>query len=504
MLQPVEFLLYLRKSRGRAGISRQRRETTAHIEAGGGRVVAEFVDVDTTAYAKPGQRARRDDYARMLSVLRADSRPVPLGIAAWHTDRLNRSTTDADELIVVASEGGHIVETARAGSYDLSTATGRKRFRQDAVDAAFEVDHMTERITSAKLEAAAAGEYFGGRRAFGYRKDGTRHKRREAAAVDSGADAILSGVPLSQVVRDWNAAGLTGTGGGAWSITTARRVLLNPRNAGLMVHRGQVIGRAKWLPILAAGQHRPPKGAKLTPEAEEAWRADAEAKYAAVAAVLTDPARRTSPGPERRWLGSGIYRCGLPGDDGAACGLPVKVGSAKGPRRRTVYRCSGESRHVVRDTVILDAYVAQVLCARLARPDAAELLRGEADVDAARLLAEKAALRGRLDELAEMFTAGDIDGPQLRRGTAKLKDQITELDERLAAKATTNVLDGIAGQPDAAQIWKGLDLHRRRAILAATMEVTILPAPRGKPRGHVPGQPYFHPDAIRIEWVRPG
>lgn len=503
MLQPPEFLLYLRKSKGRAGIPRQRRETTAHIERLGGRIIAEFADADTTAYAKPGQRAKRDDYARMVAMLRADSRTPPLGIAAWHTDRLNRSTADADELIDVAAGGGHIVETARAGTYDLSTATGRKRFRQDAVDAAYEVDHMTERIEAAKLEAAAEGDWLGGRRPFGFKADGIRHKRVEARAIDAASDAVLAEVTVTQIRRDWAAAGLTGTSGGAWHVTTVRRVLMRPRNAGLMEHRGKIVGRAKWLPVLCADKYRPPKGEPLTPEIEEAWRSEAEAKWRAVVAVLTDPDRRTSPGPERRWLGSGIYRCGFPTGDGTECGRPAKIGGGKGKHggNRPVYRCSGEQRHVVRDAVILDDWVSGLLVERLARPDAAALLDGEADVDASRLRIEVKALKDRKTELAGLFAAKAIDADQLKRGSADLAAEIEEKEAVLASLVTVSALDGIAGEPDAAAIWDDFDLTRKRAVLAATLEVTILPAPKGRPKGHVPGDPYFHPEAIRVQWL---
>ena len=500
MLQPREYVLYLRKSRGKAGIARQRNETTAHIESIGGRVIGEFVDVDTTAYAKPGQRARRDDYARMLAFLRNHQRPAPPGVAAWGTDRLNRSTADADDLIVVASKGGHIVETARAGTYDLSTPNGRKRFKHDAVDAEAEVDLMIDRIESMKREAASEGEWLGGRRPFGFKRDGTKHKRREARAIDAAGDAVLAEAPVNQVRRDWIAAGLTGTSGGEMHVTAVRRILMRPRNAGLMVHRGKVVGRAKWLPIYCAEEYRPPKGVELAPEVEEAWRAAAEAKWRAVCAVLGDPDRRTGPGPERKWLGSGLHRCGFPVEEGE-CMRPVKVGSAKGPRRRTVYRCSGETRHVVRDAVILDAWVSGLVCDRLAQPEAALLLAGEQDVNVPRLRAEKEALRSRLGELADAFAEGAVDGLQLKRASAKLNGQIEEIDEQLAAVVHVSALDGIAGEPNAAEIWEGLDLHRRRAVLAAVAEVTILPAPKGRPKGHRPGDPYFHPEAIRVRWL---
>ena len=34
------------------------------------------------------------------------------------------------------------------------------------------------------------------------------------------------------------------------------------------------------------------------------------------------------------------------------------------------------------------------------------------------------------------------------------------------------------------------------------MTITILPAPKGRPKGWRPGQPYFDPDSIRVEWKR--
>ena len=501
MLYPTEFVLYLRKSKGRAGIARQRRETTAYIEERGSRVIAEFVDIDTTAYARPGQRARRDGYRAMLQFLRHHGRLQPPGIAGWHTDRVNRSTMDADELIVVASEGGHLVETARAGTYDLSTATGRKRFRQDAVDAAYEVDHLTERIEAAKDEAAAEGNFLGGPRPFGFKAGGVRHKRGEARAVDAGSDAILAGVPVIQIRREWTEAGLTGVTGTAFHASSVRRILMRARNAGLMVHRGKVVGRARWLPLLCAEKYRPPKGEPLAPEVEEEWRAEAEAKWRAVCAVLGDPDRKVTPGPERRWLGSGLYGCGHPVGD-SECGMPSKVGTGKYSRK--VYRCSGEDGHVTRDAVVLDAWVSGLVCERLAQPEAAGLLAGEQGTDTPRLRAEKEAARGRLAELADMFTAGDINGEQLRRGSAKLNADIAAIDEQLAAVVHVSALDGIAGEPNAAEIWEGLDLHRRRAVLAAVAEVTILPAPKGRPKGHRPGDPYFHPEAIRVRWLADG
>jgi hypothetical protein len=100
-----------------------------------------------------------------------------------------------------------------------------------------------------------------------------------------GTRDVLAGGSLGAVARRWNAAGSTTTTGKPWTMTAVRRVLMRARNAALMEHQGKVVGAANW--------------AAVVPEAE--WRA--------VVSVISDPSRRTSPGPARRWLGSGIYTC---------------------------------------------------------------------------------------------------------------------------------------------------------------------------------------------------
>jgi site-specific DNA recombinase len=60
-----------------------------------------------------------------------------------------------------------------------------------------------------------------------------------------------------------------------------------------------------------------------------------------------------------------------------------------------------------------------------------------------------------------------------------------EVETALAAASATSPLAGIAGRLDAAEVWEGLDLGRRRALLRALADVTLLPARRG--RGFDPG-----------------
>ena len=470
-----EYALYLRKSKGRAGISRQRTITTAYLQKNGGAVGAEFPDTDRTAFRKIGAgRPERPGFDQMLAWLRAHP---GAGIAAWHADRLLRDPEDAELLIRAAVAGDHTVETPSGGVYDLTTATGRKRLRQDVLDAAFEVDHMTERMTAQKAEASAAGEWLGGRRPFGYAAGGMTLVPAEAALIESGSKAVIAGASLGSVARDWTAAGIpSSTGILPWSAREVGRVLRRARNAGLVEHRGKVLEgvTAAWPAVVP----------------EHVWRE--------VGSALRNRDGRFSQGPERRWLLSGIARCGV-------CGRGLIVGMATGRGRpsRPVYRCrperSGSAKgHLARDTRWLDAYVTEAVLARLRKPDALKALQPPAPGDPApQLHIQVAAARQQLDEAASMYAARQIDARQLAAITVTLNAEIEQANIRLGQLSAVTALDAFRGV-DPEEVWDRLPLEQRRAVVRFLMSVTVHPAARGRPAGWRPGEPYFDPEYIEI------
>lgn len=459
-----EYALYLRKSVGRAGISRQRTVTTAHIERQGGKVVAKFADADRTAFRKVGgERPEREEFDAMLAWLAAHPGAA---VAAWHADRLVRSSEDTEMLIRVCAEGGHLVVTPQGGTYDLSTASGRKRLRNDAVDASYEVDHLIERVVAAKIEAAAAGRDLGGPRPYGWQrtKDGLVLELAEAEAVAAGLRAVLAGVSLRELARRWNAAGLRTTGGKTWKPQEVGRVLLRPRNAGLAERHGKVTGIGQWPAVVT------------------------EAEWRALRAVLADPARRTSPGNQRKHLLSGIALCGECGS-----GLVVSRDSHGTP----AYRCrrGGGRVHVARDQVMLDEFVTGVVLGVLSRPGTV-IPRQAPDLTLART--ELAAVRAQLDELAGAAGKREISARQLAIASAPLETEASRLEARLAAAVVPDALDPFTGG-DVAGVWAGLDLGRKRAAINRLMAgVIVLRAPRGRPKGWRPGMPYFDGEHVRL------
>lgn len=467
-----QYVVYLRKSKGRAGISRQRTITGAHIARLGGTVLREFKDTDRTAYQRVGgTRPVREDFDQMLGFLA--SHPGAR-VAAWHADRLLRNSADTEALIERCAQGGHLVETPAGGSYDLSTASGRKRIRNDAVDAAYEVDHLTERVTEQKLEAASLGLWLGGPIPFGWRKDKGSGEMElhpaESGAVRQATLDMLSHASLHSIARQWNAAGLTTSRGhNKFTPQEVRAVLLRARNAGLHVHKGEMTGvRGNWPRIVT----------------EDQWRA--------CRAVLTDPARRSSPGNERRWLGSGLYRCGTCGQ-----GMIVTAVGGKGRPVRKVYRCTRRT-HVARDAASLDEFVGTVIVAWLSRKDAAPALRRAAP-DVTALTDELAAVRAELAELPRLKNAGKLRLSDVVEMAGPLREREAAIEARIARIGQPSPLDAFrAGDPST--VWDGLDLSRRRAVLAFLMTVTVCPAPKGRPRGWRPGEPYFDTDSVLIGW----
>ena len=94
--------------------------------------------------------------------------------------------------------------------------------------------------------------------------------------------------------------------------------------------------------------------------------------WQAVQRTLTDPARRTNHiGGTVKWLGSGIYKCGVCGSN------DVRVGVTEGRKR---YRCRNRVKgdpatHVGRDAHLLDAFVEAAVVARLSKPAVLDALR---------------------------------------------------------------------------------------------------------------------------------
>ncbi len=457
-------MIYVRISKDREGaglgVDRQREDCVALATRLGWTVVGTHTDNDLSAYSgKP-----RPGYRSMLAALDDGNADA---VIAWHTDRLHRSPTELESFIDLCERRSVTVQTVQAGVIDLSNASGRMIARMLGAAARHEVEHSIERQKRAKQQAAMDGRYRGGRRPFGYESDGVTLRPVEADELRTATDRVLAGVSLAQVGREWNERAIRTTMGNSWSSREVRNLLLRARNAALVSHNGTVLGQARW-------------PAAVEPET-----------FYAVRAMLNDPVRRVGASRERKWLGAGLYRCGV-------CGAPMRSWTAYGQGKRpnrNAYRCTLVG-HLSRIAQPVDDLVEAVTLERLSRPDAA-LVLGAPGVDLGRLQTRRDGLQARLDELAGMFADGALDGSQLREGTTRLRASLLALDTELEhARSSSDLARLVLAGDDLASRWKATPVDVRGRVVDALMVVTIEKSARGRQ----PDGSYFNPEHVQIEW----
>jgi DNA invertase Pin-like site-specific DNA recombinase len=448
----VKAAIYLRQSQDREGnelgVSRQRADCVKLCERKGWGW-AEYVDNDTSATSgKP-----RPAYQAMLTDIRNGS----LGaVVVWHLDRLHRQPIELEQFMILADQH-HLALATVTGEVDLSTDDGQFMARIIGAVAKKEHDRKVARMRARFQQDRERGNPHsaGGRVAFGYVK-GNHLDPAASAAVRQAYSDVLAGRSLMGIAKDWNAAGFTSALGKAWDATAVRVVLLNPRNAGLMSYRGEVMEdvKASWPAIV-----------------------DREL-FDAVRATLTDPARTNRRSAGRKYLMSGLALCGKCGH-AISSAAPSRKG---GPVRYQCKKCNGVSRKV--ETV--DSYILDVIAERLSRPDAVELTARTDGTDIPALRDKVNGIRAKQAELADMWAADEMTREQFKRASGKLETQLAEIDAALLDASKARVLDGlIAG--DAAAVRArlvALPLDRQRAVVDELLTLTVLSGtqPRGKVR----------------------
>lgn len=466
--------VYLRQSVDRTGdelgVSRQREDCERLAAARGWDIVTTITENDVSATT--GHRRR---FAELLRLIDAHAVDV---VIVWAVDRLVRRLADLEDVIERCERAGVKLATV-SGDLDLSTDMGRLVGRILASVARAEVERKGARQRRAYQQAAELGEPPGGPIPFGFRPDRITHDLPQAQAIRDAYAALLAGGSLAGIARRWNAAGLTSgrvrTGrawageSSQWCATTVRAVLVKPRNAGLREYKGEIIGPARWDPLVT----------------EETWRA--------AVALLSDPARRQQPRSLGRRLLSGIAICGV-------CLGPVCGGTTL-PTYHT-YRCRTFG-HVARRGDHADDYVSAVVVERLARPDAVDLTSGDDGPNLATLRAEAVSLRSRLRTTALEFADDDTVTPaQFRAITNRLRTRLDAVEGQLADAGRLSVLapfiaaaneDRDAAAQRVRSLWdatlaEGTDTCR--AVVDALMSVTL--------HSPGPGARKFDPGTVEI------
>lgn len=435
------------------GVDRQRKDNRAVAEREGLTLVggAPYTDNDLSASTKA--KKARPEYQRLLADARAGRFQV---IVAYTQGRLTRTPREYEDLIDLATQHGIRFLYVRSPSFDLNTAQGRQIGRTMAAQAAGEAEETAERVARAVTDRVERGEFHGGPRGYGLEPGNRVLREAEAARIRAWATHVLAGGSLRSIAADLNAAGVPTVTGSPWRGEVVRKILLNPRVAGLRVHNGQE--HPSWSPEIIA---------------PATWRA--------LKVILGNPDRRLNPGsPARKYLGVGLFTC-------ERCpGTTVRTGMNRTGGR--TYVCPSCHRSWKADPIDdwlvgPDGLVELLLASEDQR--ARLLPRRESGVDLAALETEASAIRTNMGELAtEYALARGAVKTALQQGMAAGEARLAEIEAEIVRAGQVDPLTEILGD-DPVKVWRGqTDLHRRQAVIRKLMTVTLGPPIRGRAPWH--------------------
>lgn len=475
ILADVKAISYARASQDRTGqelsVERQTEDQRTLAKLRGWELVAEIRDNDVSAAGK----RKRPGFEQALDMVRAGEAQM---IVSTDMSRLTRGKArDEVRLLELGLDTGLRLSFVRAPDLDLSTAAGRLTASILIAAARHEIEQKSERQSRAARQAAEQGRWQGGRRPFGYEADGRTIREVEADALRDAYAAVLTGVSLGGVARDWNARGLhtpqSKRDGSAstWTSQTVRPTLLNARYAGLRAR-----GRGKDQQVMAAAEWP-----AIVPEST--WRA--------AVAVIADPSRANPPRSGRALL-TGVAYCGVCGEDAPSTVHAGAAPSRRGKEGYRTYRCRAAYGHVGRAAEPVDEYVTAVVLERLNRPDARDLLVDHDRADVDQLRTEALALRKRRLSLLGLAMDGTYTDAEVRDRAGQLAEQIAAVEAQLADAGRVDILGPLIDADDLRAAWDALDVDRQRAVIDTLMTVRLHPPGRGTRT--------FRPETVEIEW----
>jgi DNA invertase Pin-like site-specific DNA recombinase len=447
-------------------------DCTARIAERGARVGEVHVDNGRSAW---NPRVHRPGWDRLMTRLESGAAG---GVIVFDLARFSRRPIEGERLIAAAERGLLVLDSE--GEYDLTSASGKKAFRDQLNTAAYESDRLSTRVTRGKRMKALRGESNGSHRPFGFESDGVTVRDPEAVVLRELVARLLAGETQEAMIDDLNARGITTSTGGPWTRIGLRRVLTRPRNAGFNVYQGMVVSRLPGEPILAEEIHE------------------------RVCAVYA--ARRRGRPVSQAHLCSGIVCCGL-----CRTGLSCRPTGTKpypdgSPRRQ--YWChprthNGGCGRIAADQRELDRHVGGLVVAILADPRHAAAIESAARAagDKRRELeAEIADCESLAESLAERLGRGEMDltrydkatGP-LDRRLGGLRAKLAELDTAPAAPVAPEVVAASLAEWSAR--WDAATTAERRAFLRQALRgrrLLVMPADPRAPRR-------FDPSRVTIE-----
>ncbi len=380
------------------------------------------------------------------------------GVIVFDMERFSRKPKEGERLIDAAERGLVVLDSD--GEFDLTTASGKKAFRDAMNAAAYYSDRLSDRVKRGKKLKALAGEP-NGCRPFGFMPDGVTLHPEESLVVREVAQRLLDGETQEAVIRDLDERGITTVRGGPWSRAGLRMMLTRPRNAGKVTYQGKTVATLEGERLLTGDEHE-----RIL------------ALYAA---------RRPGRPPSGAYLCSGMVTCG-------ACGKPM-VGRPRADRSypdgeiRREYLCNPTGGYegcgkTAIDQRALDAHASELAIVVLSDAEvaqAAEVAAAAAEAEAAKLDAAIAKAEELRRQLADRLGRGELELDVFDAAVAPLDKRLAGLREQLDAIGTAPARVPADSESAWRRRWDAADPAERRSMLKLALRgrhLVIKPAAR--------------------------
>ncbi|MFN8040315.1 MAG: recombinase family protein [Acidimicrobiales bacterium] len=411
-------------------------------------VVAELVEAPSTSgYRNRGRN--RPKFLELLDLIRSGDVDC---VIAYKTDRLSRGGGPGWAPLVDAFEAA-----GRDPDRVIATTDGWVSEFEIGIRSAMDREESkktSERMLDVRRREAKSGvPRIAGRRAYGYTRDFSATVDNEVAMIHEAVDRVLAGESIWSICGDWNRREIPTVTGSAWTVQTLTSILRSGRIAGLREHRGAVVAKGQWPPI-------------ITSEVRDEL-------------LVLLAAKRPAGNRARRYPLVGLLVCGR-------CGAPLRSLGRQGGGRSYACRSGpglGGCGGIRIQAPGVEDHVRDVVCGMLADPvtrAALGNLGGDADTEddhdaPGEILRTLSAKRQRLIDL---YTDGDIDRGEFRTRRDAIDDDIREVETQIGQRQGNRVLHGIPDTYDElADEWERRGVEFQRRLTALLLEpISVQPA----------------------------
>lgn len=445
------------KERERKGVLKQKEDILRLRDSlYPGRSIVWYEDNNLSAFKRS---VKRKDFERMVKDLAI---PAIGGVLAYDIDRVYRQPRDLERVIDCYDRPGCtlVFHTLSGQNFDLTTADGRFSARIMVSVANKSSEDMSRRLKREMERKAFAGEAPSGKAPFGWNQDGTLNLE-QSRLLNTMGKKILQGDSITTVMGWLRDEGVLGHTGKPFTRQSVLRILVNPRNAGIRVFRGEPLKGEDGDYVKGPWEE--------APWSVDTWRA---VKETIEGRKQANRAKSGPPGNTVRSILSGILRCG-------ECGtrMVAALSSGKYPK----YRCAKDAGGCGNITI--------------SRPHSENAVRGlvsdvllsastqkEAEVVGPKWekAEELAALEKEFEELHALWKAKKIKTTSYILGREDLEREIDQLrGERAVALAQPIKPPSLEVIKDG---WDKLSIERQREVILSVLTAVMVAKGKGKPR----------------------